>query len=104
MKYFFVLLLACMSNAYAFELVCKGQSLRNGEQRPIYVNCDSKEDIVKFLGAATDFLSKKDAPFAQQQNCLNPYQQAKSMDQSQISALAKGGYLQMCNDGLSNYK
>jgi hypothetical protein len=104
MKYVFLLLLACISNTYAFELVCKGDAPRDAQQRPVYLNCDSKEDIVKFLGGATDFLAKKDAPGWQQQNCLNPYQQAKSMDSLQITALAKGGYLQMCNDGLRNFK
>jgi hypothetical protein len=104
MKFFVVLILFCAGNAYAFELVCKGQDLRNPQQRPVYINCDNKEAILGTLDRVSDFLKKNNASYVQQQNCTNVYKQFSTIASAETSALAKGGFLQMCSEGLKDYK
>ena len=102
-KFLIAFLLFSANNLYAFELVCNGQYPRDPQQRPINVNCDSKDDIVNSLGAALQFLRKQGANDFQQAACWKAYQGAQSMHPAQASMLAKS-YLPICNSELGRFK
>lgn len=72
---FFVLTLS-VTNAFAVQLVCKGQQSHMQNQRIIFVDCTSRVEVIDILEAAWGELRKQRIGGTMEDLCWKPYQKA----------------------------
>ena len=106
MKKFALVLLFSMfvSNTYAIQLVCKGQQPQMQNQKPIYVDCSNRKEVIDMLGAAWGELRKQSIGGSTEDMCWKPYQKAKEMHPSiPFDGIASTFFMQ-CNMALQYVK
>ena len=91
-------------NVFAVELICKGQQPRMQNQRPIYVDCSNRKEVIDTLGAAWSTLRKQGIGGSTENMCWDPYNRAKEMHPSiQFDNIASTFFIQ-CNMALQYVK
>ena len=102
---FFVFVsMALVGNASAIELVCKGREPRMQNQKPIYVDCSSRKDVIDILGAAWRELRKQGIGGSTENMCWKPYQKAQEIHPSiRLDNIAPTFFVQ-CNMALQYVK
>lgn len=106
MKYFklslMTLVLSQFTNAHAFELVCRGDERMNPQQRPLYVNCESRKSVVDALEGAWMLLRRERIGGKMEDLCWEPFRKANDMYPGiPMSGIAPAFFAQ-CNIALEN--
>ena len=106
MKKLFIVVVSMMlaSNVLAVQLVCKGQQPQMQNQKPIYVDCSNRKEVIDTLGGAWNELRKQQIGGSTEDMCWKPYQRAKEMHPSiQFDGIAQTFFMQ-CNMALQYVK
>ena len=104
-KLFLVLSLAfTVSNTFAVQLVCKGQQPQMQNQKPIYVDCTNRKEVIDMLGAAWSELRKQRIGGSTEDMCWKPYQKAKEMHPSIPFDNIASTFFMQCNMALQYVK
>ena len=92
------------SNVFAVQLVCQGQQPQMQNQKPLYVDCSNRKEVIDMLGAAWSELRKQSIGGRTEDMCWQPYQRAKEMHPSiQFDGIAQTFFMQ-CNQALQYVK
>jgi hypothetical protein len=102
--YFSALVFCTLTSAQAVELVCRGDSPRNPQQRAITVDCSDRKAVIDTLGAAWQTLRKQGIGGSTENMCWDPYQTAQEMHPSiSFNGIAQTFFMQ-CNMALQYVK
>ena len=110
MRIFLILFfsISVTGNAYALELVCKGDQQRFEGQRPIYVDCSNKKQVIDMLGAGWRELQKKGAASHLADICWNAYSRAQETARDYHPSVSfeapARAFLNQCNTALQHIK
>lgn len=100
----FLGMLVAVSNAQAAQLVCKGQQPQMQNQKPIYVDCSNRKEVIDMLGAAWRELRKQSIGGSTEDLCWDPYKRAKEIHPSiSFDGIAPTFFMQ-CNIALQYVK
>lgn len=107
-----ILILFCFlsitGNVYAVELVCKGDQQRFEGQRPIYVDCSNKQQVIDMLGAGWRELQKKGVAAPVADVCWNAYSRAQEVARNYHPSVSfeapARSFLIQCNTSLQQIK
>lgn len=106
MKKLFIVVFPMMlaSNVLAVELVCKGWPTKYQNQKPIYVDCSNRKEVIDTLGRAWQSVKGQHIGVSDENDCWQPYQKAKDLNpRIQIDGIANSLFMQ-CNIALKNVK
>jgi hypothetical protein len=93
-----------LTSAHSIELVCKGDSQRNSQQRAVFVNCSDRKEVIDMLGSAWQTLRKEKIGGSTEDMCWDPYKRAKDMHPSiSFNGIAQTFFAQ-CNMALQYVK
>jgi hypothetical protein len=93
-----------MGNCFAVELVCKGRSPENPQQRIVLVDCSNRKAVIDMLGSAWSTLRKEGIGGNTEDLCWKPYQKAKQLHPSiEFDNIAPSFFMQ-CNMALKYVK
>jgi hypothetical protein len=99
-----MLLLSIASTSFAgMELVCKGRSPQSNN-KPIYFNCNDRQEFVETLGKAWRTLRKNSIGGSVEDMCWKAYSQAKDMHPSISFGNISDSFTARCNMGLAYVK
>jgi hypothetical protein len=79
---FVVALFALSLSANAIELVCKGNSQQNVQQRAVYVDCANRKAVIDALGGAWQTLRRERIGGNTEDMCWKPYKRAEGIHPS----------------------
>lgn len=99
-KIFILLLIFVFNDVKAIELVCKGDDRQNPQQRPIYVDCNSRRAVIDTLGAAWTTLRRERIGGETEDLCWRPYKEAKELHPSIPMEGIAQTFLMQCNMAL----
>ena len=105
MKLFISIGLVIMSlNSQAVELICKGDQSRMQNQRPYYVDCTNRKEVIDALGSAWRTLRHEKIGGSTEDMCWKPFQKAEGLHPSiQMNGIAQSFFMQ-CNMALQYVK
>ncbi len=101
--YIFIVFLISL-DAWAIELVCKGDDRQNPQQRAIYVDCNNRKAVIDILGSAWTTLRRERIGGDTEDLCWRPYKEAKDLPPSiPFDGIAQTFFMQ-CNMALEYVK
>ena len=101
---FTLTLLFFSHSAFAIELICKGGQSQMQNQRPLYIDCSNRKEVIDILGAAWQELRKQGIGGNTEDLCWDPYQRAKGLHPSiPFDGIAQTFFMQ-CNMALQYIK
>ena len=96
---FVVALFALSLSANAIELVCKGNSQQNVQQRAVYVDCANRKAVIDALGGAWQTL-RRERIGGNTEDVRKPYKRAEGIHPSiSFDSIAQTFFAE-CNMGL----